>query len=284
MRSALHRRRRSSCPPSATTLAELLALLNSKLSLDDRFVRASRTTWGLRSWTGITEYAGIANAIGDYIAACGGKANVDEVFEYLLGTYPDVAPSSVGTYLSTLEFIITGDLVRRRTTDDEWPEVPPVTTVRGAFRHSDNAIRLFVPVTADTLRGSAQAIARAVATAVGVDPGQRKTFHNPHGPVAVFWPLTSTSGARIGSLRAQTSAAEATAGDTLVLAFKPLDASVEVSLLGPDATALQWVKQLFGRKVTNPVTALAPSLQCQPDQVTSVLRARGGSPAGRSPR
>ncbi len=249
--------------------------LNSTLSEDDRFLRASRTTWGLRSWAGITEYAGIAAAIGDYIAARGGKADTDEVVDYLLDTYPDIARSSIGTYLSTLEFIITAGVVRRRTKDDEWPEVPPLNTVRGAFRNADNEIRLFMPVNADVLRGSGQAISRAVATAVGVDPGQRRTFTSPHGPVAVYWPLASTSGARIGSLRAQTAAVEATATDTLVFAFKLDDAVVEVSRVGPADTAMQWVQQLLGRRVASPLAALAPDLQCQPNEVIAVLRARG---------
>ncbi len=51
-----------------------LSQLNSTLSEDDRFRRASRTTWGLRSW-GITEYAGITHAIGTYIDARGGNAD-----------------------------------------------------------------------------------------------------------------------------------------------------------------------------------------------------------------
>ena len=248
--------------------------LNSTLSEDYRFLRASRTTWGLRSW-GITEYAGIANAIGAYIDAHGGKADTDQVLDYLLDTYPDVARSSIGTYLSTLEFINTAGVVRRRTTDDEWPEVPPLNTVRGAFHNADNAIRLFLPVNTDILRGSGQAISRSLATALGVTPGQRRRFTNPYGPLAVYWPLASTSGARISSLRAQATAVEATTTDTLVLAFKLDDAIVEVSRVGPDDSARRWAQHLFGRTVTDPLAALAPGLQCQPHEVTAALRARG---------
>jgi len=43
------------------------------LSEEDRFVRASRTTWGLRRW-GVSEYVNIAHAIGECIDAAGGKA------------------------------------------------------------------------------------------------------------------------------------------------------------------------------------------------------------------
>ncbi|MCH9731477.1 MAG: winged helix-turn-helix domain-containing protein [Actinomycetia bacterium] len=253
-----------------------VAKLSSTLTEDHRFLRASRTTWGLRSWAGIIEYRGIGNAIGDYIDARGGTADTEEIYDYLLDTYPDIARSSIGTYLSTLQFVITDGVVRRRTTDDDWPEIDPLlNTVRGAFRLSDNEITLLIPVNADMLRGSAPATSRAVATALGVDPGQRRTFTSPHGPVTVFWPLASTSGARICSLRATATAVEATTTDTLVLAFKLREACVEVSPVGPDDTAMQWAQQLFGRTVTDPVSALAPVLQCPPSEVTALLGARG---------
>ena len=125
-------------------------------------------------------------------------------------------------------------MVRRRTAADEWPSVPPLNTVRGAFRNGDNEIRLALPVTAEVLRGSGQAIHAAVAAAVGVTPGERRMFASPHGEVTVFWKLSSTTGANVGSLRAQAVAVGATTADTLVLAFRLDDASLEVTRLGPD--------------------------------------------------
>lgn len=244
------------------------------LSEDDRFVRASRRAWGLRSWE-IPEYAGIAHAIGARIDAAGGTAKVTDAFEDLLTAYPDIAETSIKTYLSTLEFIVTAGVVRRRTPDDEWPEVAPLNTVRGAFRHEANEIQLLVSVDSELLRGSGQVIHPAVATAVGVNPAQRRTFTNPASDVTVFWTLSSTSGANIGSLRAHAVAVEATTADTLMLSFKLHDSSLEVSRVSPQDGAPRWVEQLLGRPVDDPVTALAPSLQCQPSEVTTVLRGRG---------
>ncbi|MCH9737052.1 MAG: winged helix-turn-helix domain-containing protein [Actinomycetia bacterium] len=253
-----------------------VAKLSSTLTHDHRFLRASRTTWALHSWAGITEYHGIANAISYFIDARGGEADTEEVTDYLLDTYPDVARSSIRTYLSTLQFVITDGVVRRRTKDDEWPEIAPlVHTVRGAFPISDHEITLLIPVTADVLRGAGQAIPRALATVLGVDPGQQRTFTSPHGPVTVHWPLASTSGARISTLRSQASALAATTTDTLVLTFNTRDARVGLSRVGPEATAMQWAHTLFRRAVTDPVAALAPGLQCQPNEVTGVLRVRG---------
>lgn len=251
-----------------------LATINGTLSEDNRFVRASRRSWGLSCW-GITEYAGIAHAIGARIDAAGGSAKVTDVVDDLLATYPDIAESSIRTYLSAPGFITTAGVVRRRTEDDELPTVAPLNTVRGAFRNGDNEMRLLVRVTSELLRGSGQVIHTALATAVGVDPGQRRTFTSPHGQITVFWPLTSTSGASIGSLRAQAVAVGATTADTLVLAFKLDDGSVEVSRMDPGGSASQWVEQLLGRPVPDPVAALASGLDCSPTEVAEVLRARG---------
>ena len=102
-----------------------LAAVNAALSEHNRFIRASRRTWGLRAW-GITEYAGIAHAIGARIDVGGGKANVQELVADLLAAFPDVAESSIRAYLSTLEFITQAGMVRRRISTDEWPPVPPL--------------------------------------------------------------------------------------------------------------------------------------------------------------
>ena len=251
-----------------------LVTVKAALSEDYRFIRASRRTWGLRAW-GFTEYAGIAHAIGARIDAGGGTAKVNDLIVDLLAAYPDVAESSVRSYLSTLEFITKAGMVRRRTAADEWPSVPPLNAVRGAFRNGDNEIRLALPVTAEVLRGSGQAIHAAVAAAVGVTPGERRMFVSPHGEVIVFWKLSSTTGANVGSLRAQAVAVGATTADTLVLAFRLDDASLEATRLGPDEAAMRRLQQLLGHTVRNPAAALAASLECRRGDVTAILRARG---------
>ncbi|WP_396922709.1 hypothetical protein [Mycolicibacterium sp.] len=178
-----------------------LKRVNAVLSKDCRFVRASRSTWGLRAW-GIPEYVSIAHAIGERIDAHGGNANVNEVMGELRARYPDITESSIRAYIGTLEFITKGGMVRRRTKADDWPPVPPLNTIRGAFRNGANEIRIAVSVTSQLLRGSGQTVHPAVATAVGVSPGEQRTFSSPHGEVTLYWKLASTTGANLGSLRA----------------------------------------------------------------------------------
>lgn len=247
------------------------------LSQKDRFIRTSRTMWGLRRW-GVTEYVNIAHAIGECIDAAGGKAAVATVFAELRARYPDVSEASIRTYLQTLEFVQGKGVVRRRTKADPWPALPPLSTIRGVFRSGvSNEIRVAHLVTTEVLRGSGQVLHEAVADALGVRPGEQRTFTSAHGPVTVNWKLASTSGAAIGSLRAHAQATGAVAGDTLVLVFKLYDATLEAVRIGADDTTDAQVHKLVGSAVRKPSAALAAAL----DDVSARGRRRGGPPSRR---
>jgi hypothetical protein len=242
------------------------------LSQKDRFIRTSRTMWGLRRW-GVTEYVNIAHAIGECIDAAGGKTAVATVFAELRARYPDVSEASIRTYLQTLEFVQGKGVVRRRTKADPWPALPPLSTIRGVFRSGmSNEIRVAHLVTTEVLRGSGQVLHEAVADALGVRPGEQRTFTSAHGPVTVNWKLASTSGVAIGSLRAHAQATGAVAGDTLVLVFKLYDATLEAVRIGADDTTDAQVHKLVGRAVRKPSAALAAAL----DDVSARGRRLGG--------
>lgn len=248
--------------------------VHDALYAEDRFIRASRQTWGLRTW-GIDGYVGIFDEITARIDAAGGRMNIEELIADLLSSVPDVAESSIRTYLGTLAFITDAGMVRRRTGADQWPPVAPLYTVRGAFRKGDNEIRLAVPVTHDVLRGSGQPIHPAVAIALGVRPGQRRRFSSPHGPVSVIWRLSSTNGPSIGSVQAPARVTGAALTDTLVLVFGLEDASLDTTRISAEVTGVQRLRRLLGRTVRNPSAALAASLHCRRADVAAVLRHRG---------
>jgi hypothetical protein len=241
---------------------------------DERFVRATRQSWGLRAW-GIDEYAGISEAIGARIDASGGEMNVEELVRDLRTRIPDVAESSIRINLNTLAFITERDVVRRRRDADGWPRVAPLHTVRGAFRNGHNEIRFATTVTGDVLRGSGQPIHPAVATALGVSPGQRRSFTGPHGPLEVAWRLSSTNGPSIGSVQAPARSVGAAPTDTLVLAFNLDEASLHVSRIGAEVSGVARLRPLLGRSVRSPGAALAASLGCTRADVAAVLRKRG---------
>jgi hypothetical protein len=251
-----------------------LRAVREALYEDHRFIRASRQTLGLRPW-GIDEYGGVFDEIGARIDAAGGKIHIDELVRDVVAKFPDVAENSVRTYAGTLAYVTDAGMVRRRTDTDEWPSVPPLNTARGAFRNGPNEIRLAVTVTHDVLRGSGVPTRPAVATALGVSPGQRRAFASQHGDVAVAWRLSSTSGPSIGSLRAEAFTTAARLGDTLVLVFSREHASLHVARIGAEVAGIQLLQQLLGRTVRNPAAALAAGLHCRRAEVSTVLRKRG---------
>jgi hypothetical protein len=57
---------------------------------DQRFVRATRQTLGLRTW-GIDEYGGVFDEIGARIDAAGGKIHIDKLVHDIVTRFPDVA-------------------------------------------------------------------------------------------------------------------------------------------------------------------------------------------------
>lgn len=242
---------------------------------DDRFARVSRQTWGLRAW-GLNEYVGIAEEIGTCIDATGGKANIAELIHELLSRHPDVAEDSIKLTLNTLAFITEGDMVRRRRETDEWPAVAPLRAARGAFRNGHNEIRWATTATSEVLRGSGRPIHPAVATAIGVSPGQRRSFSSPHGELEVAWRLTSTNGPSVGSVRALAQNVGAVQDDTLVLVFRVDENSVDVTRIGVGVAGVARLRPLLGHVVRSPGAALAASLGCRrADEAAAVLRKRG---------
>lgn len=245
------------------------------ISTDDRFIRTSRYTWGLRGW-GLDEYDGVVSAIGQRIDAAGGAAPVASIVGDILARYPDVAESSIRTYLSTLAFVVEKGIARRRTDDDEWPPVAPLRTVRGCYRNGTNEIRIILAVDHDMLRGSGRPIPHPVVDAAGVRPGQRRTFAGPGGQLALAWRLSSTTGGSVGSLRTHASAVGAVQGDDLVLILRPDDASFDITRIAGDESASSRLPKMLGRSVGDNVSReLAASLDCTPEQVDGILRSRG---------
>ena len=98
---------------------------------------------------------------------------------------------------------------------------------------------------------------------------------SPYGEVTLYWKLASTTGANIRSLRAHAVAVQATTGDTLVLALRLHDSSLEVTRLGSSDAGIPRLQKLLGRTVRGPVAARAAILDCRREDVSAVLRARG---------
>lgn len=266
-------------PATAETLTQIAGIetkaknAQSLLSVDPRFVRASRVTWGLRTWD-LVAYSGISDELATRIQSAGGRIAIDALVESLGSDFPDVAETSVRAYLRTLAFIVEDGMVRLRTEADKLPSVAPPTAVRGVYRCGSHEIRWSFPVSRDVLRGSSIAVPAPVASAIGMEPAATRVFANPIGDLSVTWPLDSVRGPLTGSIRRLANQHDAALGDTLVLVFNSQNATVQADLVRAATTGTSRLQQILGRP-TRGGAALARSLDCRPSEVEQVLRRRG---------
>lgn len=241
---------------------------------DHRFARATRRTWALREW-GLEEYAGVFGEIAKRIDAAGGTISVAAVVNDMRARFPDVAEISIRTYLAAPGFMVEDGMVRRRTAADGWAAVRPLHAARGVFRNGGNEIRVSFTVTHDLLRGSGQHIHAAVATTLGMNPGEERLFTGPHGDITLTWRLSTTHGPSVGSLRPLAAALGASRDDTLVLAFTVRDNALAATRIKLGEDPRSRLRTLLGTPTRDPISALARGLCCKPDEVASILLDRG---------
>lgn len=264
-----------------TTPAVLAATINANeesvrtvLYSDPRFTRATRLTWAVRQW-GITEYTGLFSEIATRIGSARGRRLSTRVLvDEIAAAFPDVSESSIRSYFSAPAFMVDKGMVRRRKKADGWPPTAPLNTVRGAYRNGDNEIRVEIPVTADTLRGSGQILTPAVATALGIHPGQRRAFVGTPADINVVWRLSSLNGATIGSIRGAATTLGAELNDTIVMAFNLPTGAVEMIRIPATADPTQRLLALLGQQTDNPAAGFARALDCQPEDVAALLSRR----------
>ncbi|GAA2417756.1 hypothetical protein GCM10009856_29210 [Mycolicibacterium llatzerense] len=263
------------------TGADIHAMIDSQLTLetlmgtlssDERFVRASRTTWALRAW-GTVQYQGVVDEIGRRIDTAGGRVRSADLVADILTAVPDVAEASVRGYMASLAFISEKGTLRRRRDDDPLPTQPHWNTARGTFQHG-NTIRLALPVTCELLRGSAVQIPAATAAGAGVQPGERRNFGTAVGDVAVIWPLWSTNGPRLGTIRALAKSHGAQIGDTVVLIFDTAKNTLTARRIPASTAGEPLLELLLGTKRIT-LRSLATRLDCAPEDVLRLLNRRG---------
>jgi len=170
----------SGAPASAALIAATIGdschekSVREVLYEDPRFTRATKQTWALRQWASTS--TPVSSPRSPHASTPRRRDQHQGPRRRHDSGHPDVAESSVRSYLSAPGFVIENGRVRRRTEADGWPAVPPLNTCRGAFHNGRNEIRIALPVTFDVLRGSGQTLNPAVATALGIRPGQQRSF------------------------------------------------------------------------------------------------------------
>jgi hypothetical protein len=248
--------------------------VRNALQADSRFMRVSKRAFGLREW-GLEEYSGIAEEIAQRIERAGGAVEIEMLVEELVQTF-GVAASSVRMYAEAPRFVVSNGTVRFRTSDDVLHADARVHAARGLFPEpARRRVHLVIPVDADVERGSGVGIRPAVATAVGVKPGERLHFDDgAGGRILISWPDSAAAGPSLGSTRQLAQRVGAACGDSLLLTFELDTHSVRSSLIRPtttDLTALTGLDVEQGRELE----ALGASIGCSPTEVRTVLARRG---------
>lgn len=183
---------------------------SNAFSVDPRLVRVTSEKWALKEW-GLREFQSIAAWIGEEVDKTGSVS-----LESLLAQSAelDISPSSVRTYASTGEFIISDGNVMRGESE---PVVDvPIEEGKNMF-FQDGTWKLLLTVTADHLRGSGFGGPKALITYYEVPFLGEVTLSSDLGEQPVRF--TRTGGAQIGTIKRFLDRMGASEGDRVWLEF-----------------------------------------------------------------
>ena len=197
--------------------------LRQRLIDDPGFWRINRQNqFVLADTLGYDEYTGITDEIIQELETCGGQAPFDYLVEKISHVY-GVKEGSVVAYINTPMF--TKDdygIVRVRDAGEGIDVSTDITKTAACYKAHDGTWYWRVLIDKDVVRGSGRLIPNAYAQKLGCEIGEKIEVESECGPFTVSWPLTSTIGASIGSLRRALAHTGAGLGDYLfVKATKP---------------------------------------------------------------
>ena len=169
------------------------------------------------------EYTGITDEIVQELESSGGQAPFDYLVEKISRIY-GVKESSVVAYLNTPMFTKDDNgIVRVRDAGEGIDVSSDITKTAACYQANDGSWYWRVLVDKDLVRGSGRLIPNAYALVLGCKIGDKIEVESECGPITISWPLASTTGASIGSLRRALAHSGAELGDYLfVKATKPL--------------------------------------------------------------
>ena len=165
--------------------------------------------------------------------------------------------------------------LRREGEDYMYPNSKPGA---GVFILGEERLGLLFRVDRDVLRGSGRLLGAAAGAILGVAPNDRLVFRDPNGlSLAVAFPDMALNGPSLGSQRKLAEAAGAELDDHLNLVLDKDGMSVVVTATRLEDHEPGWplVARLTGIDRDADLDGLAAALQCDPEEVESVLHDRG---------
>ena len=230
--------------------------LANRLIEDDRFVRASKTTFGLTEWGGLN-YGGITDAIRHELELAGGEDLVEGLAVRISERY-GVAKTSVRAYLEAPAFVVAGGRARLRRSDEQFFNRNDPRKAYRIFQYVDG-FSMVMNVDREVLRGSGRPLTKSMAAAVGLDAGAELFFGKDDNVISFMWPMTSPS-PTMGSTRLIAQGVGAQVGDLLridvrggaVVAVKlpsdittaPPSREALSALVGIEPGGIDWVERL----------------------------------------
>lgn len=149
---------------------------------------------------GYDEFSGIADMIVKEIESLGGRAPHPHLVEKISRLH-GVRESSVVSYLKTPKFVSKNGVVRVRGSKDAVRMATDISKASACYRFGRGVWGWRAKIDKDAVRGSGRSIPRAFARKLGCDIGDKIKVPTEFGEVTLSWPMASTAGASIGSLR-----------------------------------------------------------------------------------
>ena len=176
--------------------------LRQRLIDDPNFWRINKQNeFVLAGTDGYDEYTGITDEIIQELELCGGWASADHLIRKLSSVY-GVKENSIVAYLNTPMFIKDENGVVRVRDEDEYINTyTDITKTAACYLSEEGIWRWRFKIDKDALRGSGRLIPNAFAQHLGCDIGDKIELPTEFGNTKLSWPLASTTGASIGSLR-----------------------------------------------------------------------------------
>ncbi|WP_181032930.1 sigma factor-like helix-turn-helix DNA-binding protein [Clavibacter michiganensis] len=207
-----------------------LGSVRNALAADARFQRVGRDRWGLAEWGG-DAYTGIKEAIATAVRAGGGGVLLDDISRDLPPRLA-VSANSVRTFASGWPFEVRGGVVgfaeKRAVTRKD-----PYLTRR--LYLLDETVALRLTVTNEHLRGSGMPVSAGTARALGISPGDVRTWPGGSWDMTLSW---SHAQPHLSSIRLALVAIDAALGDDVMITWGGDTVSVRALVIDGSAEAM----------------------------------------------
>lgn len=225
---------------SAACPEKNIAGFRDRVFNDARMARVGKREVALVDW-GLPEYGGVVDAM---LKACGEDEWALDDLALELSVRYGVSDASVRMCAAAPVFRVADGYIELRPEND--PYVPRHRPEQVPNLYASGDLLVWnIKVDREAVRGSGRPLPSEVATAMGVQPGDKRVVDVEGVSISISWPLTSHTGPSHGSLTRLLETLNAAEGEWLQLVFSPEDnyataRRLSVDGLDPEALIRTW--------------------------------------------